>query len=459
MKNKVEHANGKLAILTPGMGAVTTTLIAGVEAIKKDLAKPIGSLTQMGKIRLGKRNEHRVSLIKDVVSLTPLDNIIFGAWDIFPENAYHAAKKARVLDPYLIENVREGLEKVKPMKAVFDRRFIKNINGENIKKYETKYEAAQLLREDIKNFIKDNDCDRAVMVWCASTEAYNPIKDVHTDIKKFENGLKNNDPLISPSQIYCYAALMERVPYVNGSPNVSVEIPALRDLAREMRTPIAGSDFKTGQTLMKTIIAPGLKNRLLGVDGWFSTNILGNRDGEVLDDPESFRSKEVSKGGVLEDILSKEEYPDLYGDLYHKIRINYYPPRGDNKEGWDNIDIFGWLGEKMQIKVDFLCKDSILAAPILLDLALFIDLAMRAKMHGIQEWLGFYLKAPLVGDGLRPVNDLSIQLLKMENTIRFFAGEELINHLGLIHYGIDEEMKIENLGNISRETVLQPLNN
>ena len=300
-------------------------------------------------------------------------------------------------------------------------------------------DAAEMLILDMRNFLKINKCDRAVIVWCASTEAYNPIQDVHRSIKAFEEGLRKNDPAISPSQIYAYAAIRERVAYVNGSPNVSVEIPALHELAHEMSVSIGGSDFKTGQTLMKTIIAPGLKNRLLGVEGWFSTNILGNRDGLVLDDPESFKSKEVSKGGVLEDILSKEEYPDLYNNLYHKIRIEYYPPRGDNKEGWDNIDIVGWLGEKMQIKVDFLCKDSILAAPIVLDLALFIDLAQRAGMKGTQEWLGFYLKAPLTKPGIKVVNDLSLQLLKLENTIRFFAKEELINHLGLTHYGVDEE--------------------
>ena len=442
MNFKIENilpADGKLAILTPGMGAVTSTLIAGVLATRKNLAKPIGSLTQMGKIRLGKRNENRNKLIKEVVPLSSLENIVFGGWDIFSDNAYEAALKAKVVDRYLLEQVRDEMETIVPMSAVFDERFIKNIHGENIKKYKTKMEAAELLIEDIRNFIKKNNCDRAVIVWCASTEAYNPIQDVHRSIKSFEEGLRNNDPAISPSQIYTYAAIKERVPYVNVSPNISVEIPALQELALEMAVSIGGSDFKTGQTLMKTIIAPGLKNRLLGVEGWFSTNILGNRDGLVLDDPESFRSKEVSKGSVLEDILSREEYPDLYSNLYHKVRIEYYPPRGDNKEGWDNIDIVGWLGEKMQIKVDFLCKDSILAAPIVLDLALFIDLSQRAGMRGIQEWLGFYLKAPLTKPDIKAVNDLSLQLLKLENTLRFFAKEELINHLGLTHYGVDEE--------------------
>ena len=432
-------ANGKLAILTPGMGAVTSTLIAGVLATKKGLKKPIGSLTQMGKIRLGKRSEKRSSLIKDIVPITSLENIVFGGWDIYFDNAYEAALKAKVVDRYLLEQIKTEMEAIKPMSAVFDESFIKNINGENIKKFKTKLDAANLLIQDMRNFIKMNGCDRAVIVWCASTEAYNPIKEVHLSIKSFEEGLLNNDPAISPSQIYAYAAIKERVAYVNGSPNISVEIPALQELAIEMSVAIGGSDFKTGQTLMKTIIAPGLKNRLLGVEGWFSTNILGNRDGLVLDDPESFKSKEISKGGVLEDILSSDEYPDLYSNLYHKVRIEYYPPRGDNKEGWDNIDIVGWLGEKMQIKVDFLCKDSILAAPIVLDLALFIDLSQRAGMRGIQEWLGFYLKAPLTRPDIKAVNDLSLQLLKLENTLRFFAKEELINHLGLTHYGVDEE--------------------
>lgn len=436
---EIEPAEGKLAILTPGMGAVTSTLIAGVIAIKKHQAKPIGSLTQMGKIRLGKRSENRSSLIKDLVPLANIENIVFGGWDIFHDNAYEAALKAEVVNRGVLELAREEMSKIKPMSAVFDENYIKNIQGENIKRYDTKMQAADMLRADMRNFIKDNGCSRAVVVWCASTEVYNPIADVHMTIKTFEEGLLNNDPGISPSQIYTYAALKERIAYVNGSPNVSVEIPALQELALEMGVAIGGSDFKTGQTLMKTIIAPGLKNRLLGVEGWFSTNILGNRDGKVLNDPGSFRSKEISKGSVLEDVLSKEEHPDLYGNLYHKIRIEYYPPRGDNKEGWDNIDIFGWLGEKMQIKIDFLCKDSILAAPIVLDLALFIDLSQRAGLRGIQEWLGFYLKAPITKPGIRPVNDLSLQLLKLENTLRFMAKEELINHLGLVHYDIDEE--------------------
>ncbi|MBF0362983.1 MAG: inositol-3-phosphate synthase [Oligoflexia bacterium] len=440
LKN-IQLPKGKLGILTPGIGAVSTTLYAGVEAIKRGLAKPIGSYTQMGKLRLGKRSEKRYKKVKDLVPLAPLEQVVFGGWDLFPENAYEAATKAKVLDHHLLENkeIKESLSQISPMSAVFDNSFVKNLNGPNVKKYKNKMDAAELLRQDIKDFIKKNELDRAVMVWCASTEVYNPIKKVHSSIKDFEEGLKNNDPDISPSQIYTYAAMKERIPYVNGSPNVSVEIPAIQELAREMRVPISGSDFKTGQTLMKTIVAPGLRHRLLGVAGWYSTNILGNRDGEVLDDPGSFRSKEVSKTGVLEDILSGEDYPELYGDLYHLVKINYYPPKGDNKEGWDNIDIFGWLGAPMQIKINFLCRDSILAAPVALDLALFSDLAMRANMHGIQEWLSFYLKAPMAHPGLRPENDLSIQLLKLENTLRFFTNEEIINHLGLIYYGVEEE--------------------
>jgi myo-inositol-1-phosphate synthase len=436
-KQEIKPAKGKLAFLTPGMGAVATTLYAGVAAINKELSAPIGSYSQMGKIRLGKRSENRQSLVKDLVPLADLKDVVFGGWDIYTDNAYEAARNAEVINPYLLEKVKEDLENITPMSAVFDSNYIKRIDGDNKKSYKTKMEAADMLREDMRNFMKDNGCDRAVVVWCASTEVYNPIEDVHKSIKAFEEGLKNNDPRISPSQIYTYAAIMERIPYVNGSPNVSVEIPALQELAIEMNTAIGGSDFKTGQTLMKTIVAPGLQNRMLGVSGWFSTNILGNRDGEVLDDPGSFRSKEVSKGGVLDDIFDAEEYPELYKDLYHKIRINYYPPRGDNKEGWDNIDIFGWLGEKMQIKIDFLCKDSILAAPVALDLGLFADLGQRAGLSGIQEWLSFYLKAPLAKPGLKAVNDLSLQKLKLENTLRFFNVEELINHLCLTHYGVE----------------------
>jgi myo-inositol-1-phosphate synthase len=435
---KIAPAKGKLAVLTPGMGAVATTFYAGVEAIKRGLAKPIGSYTQMGQVRLGKRTENRYKKVNELVSLAALDDLVFGGWDLFPENAYEAAIHAKVLEKDLVEALKEPLSKIKPMPAVFDREFIKRIDGPNVKKGKNKMDLADQLRADIRNFMKDNGCDRAVMVWCASTEVYTPPTAVHQSLKAFEEGLRNNDPSIAPSQIYTYASLRERVPYANGSPNVSVEMPCLQELAQEMGTAICGSDFKTGQTLLKTVIAPGLRNRQLGVAGWYSTNILGNRDGEVLDDPGSFKAKEVSKSGVLTDILSAERYPELYKDICHVVRINYYPPRGDNKEGWDNIDIFGWLGYPMQIKVNFLCRDSILAAPIVLDLALFMDLAGRANMRGIQEWLSFYFKAPVVKQGLTPEHDLSVQLLKLENTLRFFTNEELINHLGLTYYGVDE---------------------
>lgn len=435
---QIRPAEGKLAILTPGMGAVATTFFAGVEAVKRGMAEPIGSYTQMGQIRLGKRTENRYKVVKDLVPLANLNDVVFGGWDLFSDNAYEAAVHAKVLEPTLVEALKEPLSKIKPMSAVFDRDFVKRLDGPNVKKGATKMDLANLLRADIKNFMKENGCTRAVMVWCASTEVYTPPTAVHQSVKSFEEGLRNNDPAIAPSQIYTYAALMERVPYANGSPNVSVEMPCMQELAQEMATPICGSDFKTGQTLMKTVIAPGLRNRQLGVAGWYSTNILGNRDGEVLDDPGSFKSKEVSKTGVLDEILSAERYPALYKDISHVVRINYYPPRGDNKEGWDNIDIFGWLGYPMQIKVNFLCRDSILAAPIVLDLALFMDLASRANMRGIQEWLSFYFKAPVVKAGLKPEHDLSVQLLKLENTLRFFTNEELINHLGLTYYGVDE---------------------
>ncbi|MEK6706455.1 MAG: inositol-3-phosphate synthase [Bdellovibrionota bacterium] len=434
----IKPASGKLAVLTPGMGAVATTFYAGVEAVKRGIAKPIGSYTQMGKLRLGKRTERRIKKVNELVPLASLDDIVFGGWDIFPENAYEAATHAQVLEKNLVESLKEPLSRITPMSAVFNRDFVKRLDGPNVKKGKNKMDLAEQLRQDIRNFIKANGCSRAVMVWCASTEVYTPPTEVHKSLKIFEEGLKNNDPAIAPSQIYTYAALRERIPYANGSPNVSVEMPCLQELAQEMATPICGSDFKTGQTLLKTVIAPGLRNRQLGVAGWYSTNILGNRDGEVLDDPGSFKSKEVSKTGVLTDILSAELYPELYKDICHVVRINYYPPRGDNKEGWDNIDIVGWLGYPMQIKVNFLCRDSILAAPIVLDLALFMDLAGRAGMRGIQEWLSFYFKAPVVKQGLSPEHDLSVQLLKLENTLRFFTNEELINHLGLTYYGVDE---------------------
>lgn len=438
-KREIAPAKGKLAILTPGMGAVATTFYAGVEAIRQGKAKAIGSFTQLGKVRLGKRSDNRIVDVRDLVPLADLNDVVLGGWDIFPENAYEAAVHAQVLEKDLLESLKEPLSKIKPMKAVFDKNFVKKLDGTHIKTGKNKMDLADQLRADIRNFMKENRCDRAVLVWCASTEVYTPATEVHQSIKAFEEGLRNNDPHISPCQIYTYAAIMERVPYCNGSPSLSVEMPCLQELANEMGTPIAGSDFKTGQTLLKTVIAPGLRNRQLGVAGWYSTNILGNRDGEVLDDPGSFKSKEVSKSGVLDQILDKDLFPDLYNKIHHVVRINYYPPRGDNKEGWDNIDIFGWLGYPMQIKVNFLCRDSILAAPIVLDLALFADLASRANFKGIQEWLGFYLKAPLAKPGLKAENDLTVQMIKLENTLRFLAGEELITYLGLTHYGVDEK--------------------
>ena len=435
---KIAPATGKLAVLTPGMGAVATTFYAGVEAVKKGISKPIGSYTQLAKIRLGKRTENRMKNVSELVPLASLDQLVFGGWDIFPDSAFEAASHAQVLEKSHLEAVKPELSKIKPMPAVFSRDYVKRLDGPNVKTGKSKMDLAEQLRSDIRNFMKDNGCDRAVMVWCGSTEVYTPPSEVHSTVKKFEEGLLKNDPAISPSQIYTYAALKERVPYANGSPNISVETPCLQELAQEMATPICGSDFKTGQTLLKTVIAPGLRSRLLGVAGWYSTNILGNRDGEVLDDPGSFKSKEVTKSGVLTDIFNAELYPELYKELCHVVRINYYPPRGDNKEGWDNIDIFGWMGYPMQIKVNFLCRDSILAAPIVLDLALFMDLASRAGMRGIQEWLSFYFKSPIVKDGLKAEHDLSVQLLKLENTLRFLTGEELINHLGLTYYGVDE---------------------
>lgn len=434
MKHQIKDANGKLGVLMPGLGAVATTFIAGVLAVNKGFSKPIGSVTQMGNIRLGKRTDNNNPLIKDFVPLAKLEDIVFGGWDVYEDNVYTAAVKAEVLDRFQIEAIKPELEAIVPMKAAFDKNFVKNLDGTHVKDFETRYELAQMVMEDIKTFQQKNNCDRVVMVWCGSTEIYHQAEDVHNSLTAFEQGLRENDARIAPSMIYAYAALKLGVPFANGAPNLTCDIPALVELAHQTKTPIAGKDFKTGQTLMKTILAPGLQARALGLEGWFSTNILGNRDGLVLDDPDNFKTKEVSKLGVLEDILSPEEYPDLYGDLYHKIRINYYPPRKDNKESWDNIDIFGWLGYKMQIKVNFLCRDSILAAPIVLDLALFIDFAKRAGMSGIQEWLSFYLKSPQTAPGLRPEHDIFKQLIKLQNTLRYLMGEDLITHLGLDYY-------------------------
>ncbi len=434
MSVDIKPAKGKLGVLLPGMGAVATTFVAGVEAVKAGLGAPIGSLTQMGTVRLGKRTDNRSPRIKDLVPLAELGDLVFGGWDVFEDNVYEAACKAGVLERPLLDRLRPALEAIRPMPAVFDQRYVKKLHGTNVKKGDSWMEKARALMDDIERFKKANGLDRCVMVWCASTEIYMETKPVHRTIEAFELGLMENDPDIAPSMVYAYAAIKTGTPFANGAPNLSCDIPALVELAKREGVPVGGKDFKTGQTLMKTILAPGFKARLLGLHGWYSTNILGNRDGEVLDDPESFKTKETSKLGVLEHVLQPKLYPELYGDMHHVVRINYYPPRGDNKEGWDNIDIFGWLGYPMQIKVDFLCRDSILAAPIVLDLALFFDLAKRAGMKGIQEWLSFYFKSPQTAEGLYPEHDLFIQLMKLKNTLRHLKGEALITHLGLEYY-------------------------
>jgi myo-inositol-1-phosphate synthase len=434
---EIAAANGKLGILIVGLGAVATTFVAGVEAVRQGAAAPIGSLTQMGTIRLGKRTDGRSPMIKDFLPLTGLNDLVFGGWDIFTDSVYDAAVNAKVLDKDLLFQFKPFLDGIKPMPAVFDHNYIKLIDGPNVKKGENKLDLAQQVRTDIRNFKKTNNCERLIMIWCASTETYQKASEVHTSVAAFEKGLETSDPNIAPSQIYAYAALQEGVPFANGAPNLTVDLPVMQELSRKNKAPICGKDFKTGQTLMKTILAPGFKARLLGLSGWFSTNILGNRDGQVLDDPGSFKTKEESKLSVLDEILQPKLYPELYGNIFHKVRINYYPPRGDNKEGWDNIDIFGWLGYPMQIKVDFLCRDSILAAPLALDICLFLDLAARCshlKGIGIQEWMSFYFKSPMTAPGLYPEHDLFIQLMKMKNTLRYIKGEELITHLGLEYY-------------------------
>ena len=430
----IAPAGGKLGVLLVGLGAVSTTFVAGVEAIKRGLAQPVGSLTQMGTIRLGKRTDNNIPRIRDFVPLASLDDIVFGAWDIFPDNAFDAAMKAGVLEKDLLNQVSEQLASLKPMAAVFEQNYVKRLHGDNVKVGSNKMELAEQLIDEIAEFKSANGCDRLVMVWAASTEIFLEESDVHRSLEAFERGLYDSDPAIAPSMIYAYAALKSGIPFANGAPNLTVDIPALTTLADQMRVPVCGKDFKTGQTFMKTILAPGLKSRMLGLHGWYSTNILGNRDGEVLDDPENFKTKEESKLSVLEHILQPEVYPDLYEGFSHVVRINYYPPRGDNKEGWDNIDIFGWLGYKMQIKIDFLCRDSILAAPLCLDLALFLDLAQRAGMKGVQEWLSFYFKSPQTAPDLYPEHDIFIQLMKLKNTLRHLRGEDLITHLGLEYY-------------------------
>jgi myo-inositol-1-phosphate synthase len=432
---EVKPASGKLGVLLVGLGAVATTFIAGVENSRRGLAAPIGSLTQMGTIRLGKRTENRSPLIKDFVPLAKLEDLVFGAWDPIPDDAYTAALRAGVLDKHEhIEPIKDFLTSIKPMPAVFDQYYVKRLEGSNVKQAKNKFELADQIRQDIRDFKARNGCDRLVMVWAASTEIFLEQSATHENLEAFEAAMESNDRTIAPSMLYGYAALMESVPFANGAPNLTVDIPALVKLANDKGVPIGGKDFKTGQTLLKTVVAPMLKARMLGVAGWYSTNILGNRDGEVLDDPESFKTKEESKLGVLEYILQPDLYPDLYGDIYHKVRINYYPPRGDNKEGWDNIDIFGWMNYPMQIKIDFLCRDSILAAPLVLDLAIFFDLAHRAGMKGIQEWLSFYFKSPQAAVNLDPEHDLFIQQTKLKNTLRYMMGEEQITHLGIEYY-------------------------
>jgi len=432
-KYNIQPATGKLGILLPGMGAVASTFVAGVFSARRGLAKPIGSLTQMGRIRIGKRTDNKNPLIKEYLPIASLESIEFGGWDIFPDSMYEAAVKAGVLTPQDIEPIKEELHSVKPMKAVFSEKYIKNITGPNVKTG-TLWEKAQALRKDIQDFKAQRKCERLVIVWCGSTEAFCKPSSVHATMESFEEGLKADSADIAPSQVYAYAALMEKVPFCNGAPNLTVDIPAFIQYSTKNGIPISGRDFKTGQTLMKTILAPGLKARMLGMSGWFSTNILGNRDGEVLDDPANFKTKEESKLGVLDTILQPEQHPDLYGNLYHKVNIEYYPPRGDNKEGWDNIDIVGWMGYPMQIKINFLCRDSILAAPLVLDLALFTDLAQRSGMKGIQEWLSFYYKAPMVKEGLYPEHDLFIQQMKLKNTLRTLNGDTEITHTGLDYY-------------------------
>jgi myo-inositol-1-phosphate synthase len=431
---RISPAEGKLAVLLPGLGAVATTMIAGVSLVRRGQGNPVGSLTQLGTIRLGKRTEHRVPKISEFAPLAKLDQIEFGGWDLFPDDAYEAAKHAGVLKDKDLEAAKADLQAVKPMPAVFYPEYVRKLHGTHLKKGKSKADMVEQLRADIRGFIKDRGCSRAVAIWCGSTEVYTQPQAVHETIRSFEEGLQKSDPAITNSQMYAWALLKERVPFANGSPNLAVDFAAAWELARETRVAIAGKDFKTGQTLMKTIIAPGLKSRALGLRGWYSTNILGNRDGEVLEDPDSFRAKEVSKLGVLETILQPETNKELYGDFVHKVRIDYYPPRGDDKEGWDNIDLFGWLNYPMQMKINFLCKDSILAAPIVLDLALFLDLAQRADFHGTQEWLSFYFKSPMHAPDLYPEHDLFIQLKKLKNTLRWMMGEDPITHLGNEYY-------------------------
>jgi myo-inositol-1-phosphate synthase len=431
---QISPAQGKLGVLLPGLGAVATTFIAGTLLARRGLAEPVGSITQLGTIRLGKRTENRVPLIREFVPLATTKDLVFGGWDIFPDDALQAARHAEVLEEKHLGKVADELSRITPMRGAFYQEDVKRLRATHIKTAASKAEMVEQIREDIRAFKRDQGVDRAVAIWCGSTERYVEPSAVHQTIAAFEKGLRDDDQAITGSALYAWACLKERVPFANGAPNLTVDFPAAWSLARDLSVPLAGKDFKTGQTLMKTILAPGFKARALGLRGWFSTNILGNRDGEVLDDPESFRTKEVSKLGVLEHILEPQRYPSLYGDIHHKVRIEYYPPRGDAKEGWDNIDLFGWLGYPMQLKIDFLCRDSILAAPLVLDLALFLDLAQRAGLHGIQEWLSFFFKSPMTPTGLYPEHDLFIQSMKLKNTLRWMMGEDLVTHLGRDYY-------------------------
>ena len=432
--NRITPAKGTLGVLLPGMGAVTSTFIAGIALAKKGQGRLIGSLTQMQTIRLGKRYEHRTPLIKDFVPLAAVEDLVFGGWDLFADNMYEAALKAGVLEPGRLEPVRREMEAIKPMTAVWDPAYLKNLKATHIKNGKNKRDLARQIMEDIAEFKRRCGAERLVMLWCGSTEILPPDAPVHKSLAAFEKGLEKNHPAIPPSMIYAYAALKMGIPYANGAPNLSADIPALVELAEKAGTPIMGKDFKTGQTLMKTTVAPMLKARMLALRGWYSTNILGNRDGEVLDDPGSFKTKEKSKMSVLDSILEPKLYPGLYGKYYHKVRIDYYPPRGDAKEGWDNIDIAGWLDMPMQVKINFLCRDSILAAPIALDLVLFMDLAKRAGLKGVQEWLSFYFKSPQCRKDLSPEHDIFIQHLKLKNTLRLLMGEEVLDHSGLDYY-------------------------
>lgn len=434
-KNDIKAPTGKLGVLIPGIGgAVSTTFIAGVELVRRQLAEAVGSLTQLGTIRLGKRFEHRSPRIKDFVPLASIDDLVFGGWDLYEANGYEAALYARVLNREHLDPIKDFLSTIAPMKAVFDRRFVKNLDGTYIKQGQSLRGHVEALKEDIARFKAQHGLERCIMIWCGSTEVYLQPEEIHQTPEAFEKAIDDNDPRIPPSMLYAVAALESGIPFINGAPNLTIDTPAMVEMAARNNIPIVGKDFKTGQTLMKTILAPGLKSRMLGLEGWYSTNILGNRDGLVLDDKDSFKTKEESKLSVLEYLLQPHLYPTLYKNYYHKVTINYYPPRGDNKEGWDCIDIFGWLGYPMQIKVDFQCRDSILAAPLALDLVLFMDFAQRVGMSGIQEWLSFYFKSPMHKENLYPEHDLFIQLMKLKNTLRYLMGEEQITHFGLDYY-------------------------